>query len=139
MKVYVSCVISFRWHFLESVAYELKKLDIFIFAYSTSSICSLHIFKVFSKIYLFFQKWKYEKHMRKFYLEYLLIRIKNNSFYENELRHFCKFYLEYLLITADFCIFYLEYLLISVTRFLIHVTPNCAYKPTAAIRSKKHF
>ena len=40
--------------------------------------------------------------MRKFYLEYLLIRIKNAFFYENELRHFCKFYLEYLLITTTF-------------------------------------
>ena len=40
--------------------------------------------------------------MRKFYLEYLLIRIKNTFFYENELRHFCKFYLEYLLITVTF-------------------------------------
>ena len=40
--------------------------------------------------------------MQKFYLEYLLIRIKNAFFYENELRHFCKFYLEYLLITTTF-------------------------------------
>ena len=84
--------------------------------------------------------------MRKFFLEYLLITIKNTFFYENELRHFRIFYLEYLLITTTFlqilsrvsahyydilayftssicsllrhfCIFYLEYLLISVTRF----------------------
>ena len=40
--------------------------------------------------------------MRKLYLEYLLSMIKNNFFYENELRHFCKFYLEYLLITTTF-------------------------------------
>ena len=39
---------------------------------------------------------KYEKHMRKFYLEYLLIRIKNTFFYENEMRHFCKFHLKNL-------------------------------------------
>ena len=40
--------------------------------------------------------------MRKFFLEYLLITIKNTFFYENELRHFRIFYLEYLLITTTF-------------------------------------
>ena len=122
MKVYVSCVVSFTWHFLENVALLVKKLDIFIFAYFTSSICSLHIFNVFSKVYLFFQKWKYEKHMRKFHLEYLLIRIKNTFFYENELRHFCKFYLEYLLITTTF-LHVLPRISAHYSRFL-HILPR---------------
>ena len=127
VKVYVSCVISFRWHFLEIVALPVKKLHIFIFAYFTSSICSLHIFNVFSKVYLFFQKWKYEKHMRKFYLEYLLIRIKNTFFYENELRHFCKFYLNICSLHPHFCIFYLEYLLITTTFWHILLQTSAHY------------
>ena len=89
--------------------------------------------------------------MRTFFLEYLLITIKNTFFNENELRHFRIFYLEYLLITTTFlhilsrisahyydifayftsnicsllrhfCKFYLEYLLITTT--FLHILPR---------------
>jgi len=45
---------------------------------------------------------KIRKYLETFYLEYLLITIRNDFFYENEFQHFCKFYLEYLLITSSF-------------------------------------
>eukprot|EP00493_Phyllostaurus_siculus_P013284 UN13481 len=55
-----------------------------------------------------------KNNLGEFYLEYLLITIEYEFFYEIQMRQMHK-----------------KYMLIS-----IHITPNCDYGPTAAIRSK---
>ena len=82
--------LRYNWYFFGIVGHKLKH-SVFEREVLQGAIGSFYV-----------QKWKYEKHMWKFYLEYLMITIKNNFFYENEMRHFCKFYLEYLLITVTF-------------------------------------
>ena len=112
----MGCVISFRWHFLESVAYELKNWT-FSFLHILPRVSARYIFLTFSRRYTYFFRNENMKNICENFtsnicwlgLKMLFFMKMNCDIFANFtsnicslLRHFCKFYLEYLLITTTF-------------------------------------
>ena len=115
-------MISFRWLFLKSVAYQLKKLDVFIL-HILPRVSARYILLTFSRRYThFFRNENIKNICENFSSSIYWLRLKILFFMKMNCDIFAYFTSSICSLLRHFCIFYLEYLLITTT--FLHILPR---------------